>query len=138
MDGGIQTEPWGLNVANDLTLLTPHIEQLRQRLAQTADTERSLVQDLGDALKRFDQDTLQSVRNVTFEHEERRAGILAELRALAASIGTFMPAREASETAVIEQHNEAPYARANGHERPRYHDELELNLHTLLKERSRH
>jgi hypothetical protein len=126
-------------VANDLTLLTPHIEQLRQRLAQTADAERSLVQHLGDALKRFDQDTLQSVRNVTFEHEERRAGILAELQALAASIGTFMPAREASETAVIEQHNEAPYyARANGHERPSYHDELELNLHTLLKERSRH
>ena len=125
-------------MANDLTNLVPHVEEMRARLSQTASTERSLVQQLSDALKRFDQDALQSVRNVTFEHEERRAGILAELQALAASIGTFMPAREASETAVIEQHNEAPYARANGHERPSYHDELELNLHTLLKGRSRH
>ena len=127
----------GLNVANDLTHLTSHIEQVRQRLAQTAATERSLVQDLGDALKRFDQDTLQNVRNVASEHEARRAGILNELHALAASIGKFLPAREASETAVIEQHNGAPYARANGHERTSYHDELEANLHALLTEGSR-
>ena len=128
-----------MNVANDLTHLTSHIEQVRQRLAQTAHTERSLVQELGDALKRFDQDTLQNVRNVAAEHEARRSGILNELHALAASIGTFLPAREATETAVIEQHNEAPYyARANGHERPSYHDELELNLRALLTEGSRH
>ena len=69
----------GLNVANDLTHLTSHIEQVRQRLAQTAHTERSLVQELGDALKRFDQDTLQNVRNIAAEHEARRSGILNEL-----------------------------------------------------------
>jgi len=125
-------------VAKDLTHLTSHIEQVRQRLAQTAHTERSLVQELGDALKRFDQDTLQNVRNVAAEHEARRSGILNELQALAASIGTFQLAREASETAVIEQHNEAPYARANGHERLSYHDEIELNLRALLTEGSRH
>ena len=126
-------------MANDLTQLTSHIEQVRQRLTQTAHTERSLVQDLGDALKRFDQDTLQNVRNVAAEHEARRSGILNELHALAASIGTFLPAREATETAVIEHHNEAPYhARANGHERLSYHDELEANLHALLTEGSRH
>jgi cell division septum initiation protein DivIVA len=127
----------GLNVANDLKQLTSHIEQLRQRLAQTADTERSLVQGLSDALKRFDQEILQNVRTVAAEHEARRTGILNELHALAASIGTFLPAREASEMAVIEQHNEAPYALANGHERPSYHDELELNLRALLTEGSR-
>ena len=125
-------------MANDLTQLTPHIEQLRQRLAQTADAERSLVQSLSDALNRFDQETLQNVRNIAAEHEARRSGILNELHALAASIGTFLPAREASETAVIEQHNEASYARANGHERPSYHDEIEQNLRALLTEGSRH
>ena len=89
-------------MANDLTQLTSHIEQVRQRLAQTAATERSLVQDLGDALKRFDQETLQNVRNVAAEHEARRSGILNELQALASSIGKFLPARGASETAMIE------------------------------------
>ena len=127
-----------MNVANDLTHLTSHIEQVRQRLAQTADTERSLVQDLSDALKRFDQETLQNVRNVAAEHEARRSGILNELQALASSIGKFLPARGASEAAVIERHNEAPYARPNGHERASYHDELEANLHALLTEGSRH
>ena len=88
-------------MANDLTHLTSHIEQVRQRLAQTADTERSLIQQLSDALKRFDQETLQNVRNVASEHEARRAGILNELQALAASIGTFLPARETVEPAAI-------------------------------------
>ena len=103
------------------------IELLRRRLAQTADTERSLVQELSDALKRFDQETFKNVRDVAAEHEAWRSGILNELHALAARIGTFLPAREASETPVIEQHNE-PHARTNGHDRPSYHDELELNM----------
>jgi len=87
-------------VANDLTHLTSHIEQVRQRLAQTADTERSLVRELSDALKRFDQETLQNVRNVAAEHEARRSGILNELQALAGSIGKFLPAREPVEPVV--------------------------------------
>ena len=74
---------------------------MRQRLAQTAHTERALVQELGDALKRFDQDTLQNVRNVSAEHQARRAGILDELHALAGSIGTFLPAREPVEPVAI-------------------------------------
>ena len=117
-----------MNVANDLTHLTSHIEQVRQRLAQTADAERALVQDLGDAFKRFDQETLQNVRNVASEHEARRAGILNELQALAASIGTFLPAREPGEPAAILR--QAP--------KLSYHDELEANLHALLTEGSRH
>ena len=104
----------GLNVANDLTHLTSHIEQVRQRLAQTGDTERSLIQQLSDALKRFDQETLQNVRNVASEHEARRAGILNELQALAASIGAFLPARERVEPVAISQENGHPHAPAVG------------------------
>ena len=134
----------GLNVANDLTQLTSHIGQLRQRLAQTADTERSLVQSLSDALKRFDQDTLQNVRTVAAEHEARRAGILNELHALAASIGTFLPAREASETAVIEQHSGHPNAPVGGDWRQAaktYEDELHFLIrdgHLLIGKGSSH
>jgi hypothetical protein len=42
-------------MANDLTNLIPHIEEVRTRLSQTANAERSLVEQLSDALKRFDQ-----------------------------------------------------------------------------------
>ena len=108
-----------MNVANDLTHLTSHIEQVRQRLAQTAATERSLVQELGDALKRFDQDTLQNVRNVASEHEARRTGILNELQALAASIGKFLPAREPVEPVTITQENGHLHAPAVGDWRQR-------------------
>ena len=133
-------------MANDLTQLTSHIEQVRQRLAQTAATERSLVQDLGDALKRFDQDTLQNVRNVAAEHEARRSGILNELHALAASIGTFLPAREPNEPVAISQENAQPHAPAAGDWRQAtknlsYEEELDSlirNGHLLIGKSSPH
>lgn len=76
-------------MTRELTQLTPHIEEMRTKLADTADAERALVQSLSDALKRMDQDTLQGVRTMAAEHKARRADILDELQALAASIGTF-------------------------------------------------
>ncbi len=78
-------------MANDLTNLHPHIEEMRVRLSETANTERSLVQSLSDALNRLDQDILQSVRNIAADHETRRDAILDELQALAGSIGMFRP-----------------------------------------------
>jgi hypothetical protein len=117
----------GLNVANELTELTPHINEMRTKLSQTADHERSLIQALSDELKRMDQETLQNVRNIGAEHEARRAGILLELQALAASIGTFQPARE--QQASIQQ---------PAGPRLSYHDELEASLRALLTEESRH
>jgi hypothetical protein len=90
-------------MANDLTELTPHINEMRTKLSQTAEHERSLVQALSDALKRMGQETLQNVRNIGAEHEARRAGIMIELQALAASIGTFQPSREPVEPATQQQ-----------------------------------
>jgi hypothetical protein len=120
-------------MSKDLTQLTPHIDEMRTKLAQTADAERSLVQSLSDALKRFDQDTLQNIRTVAAEHEARRTGILNELQALAASIGTFQPARAPVEPVAISQDNGHPHAPAVGDWRQAtknlsYHDELELLL----------
>jgi hypothetical protein len=83
-------------MANDLTELTPHINEMRTKLSQTADHERSLTQALSDALERMDHETLRSVRTLAAEHEARRAGILLELQGLAASIGTFQPRHEAA------------------------------------------
>ena len=127
-------------MANDLTHLTSHIEQVRQRLAQTAAAERSLVQELGDALKRFDQDTLQNVRTIAADHEARRSGILDELHALAGSIGTFRPVREPVEPVAISQENGRPHAPVGGDWRqaPKtlsYEDELDFlirNGHLLI------
>ncbi len=113
---------------NDLTRLTPHIDEMRTKLSQTAEHECSLVEALSDELKRFDQETLRRVRNMAAEHEARRAGILNELQALAESVGTFQPRRETVEPA-IQPHREP---------RLSYHDELEANLHALLTDESRH
>ena len=85
--------------------------------------ERSLTQALSNELHRMDQATLQNVRNISPEHEARRAGILIELQALAASIGTFQPARE----------QQVPIQQQAG-PRLSYHDELEASLQALLRE----
>jgi hypothetical protein len=122
----------GLNVANELTELTPHITAMRTKLSQTAEHERLLTQALSDELKRMDQQTLQSVRSLSAEHEARRAGILLELQALAASMGTFLPARDPVESVTISQDGR-PHATAVGDWRQAtknlsYHDELEFLL----------
>ena len=115
----------GFHMPNELTELTPHINEMRTKLSQTADHERSLTQALSDELGRMDQQTLQSVRSLSAEHEARRAGILLELQALAASIGTFQPARQ--QQVPIQQQAEP---------RLSYHDELEASLRALLTEES--
>ena len=73
----------GLDMTNDATKLIQHIDGMRARLAQTANIERSLVEELGDQLNRLDQELVQSIRNVATGHEARRGAILNELQALA-------------------------------------------------------
>jgi hypothetical protein len=118
---------------NDLMKLAPHVELARATLTQTAEHERALVHALSNEMKRFDQQTLQSIRTLSAEHEARRAGILDELQALASGIGTFQPAREVP-TAI--QHGGMRNAPVSQSENS-YHDELERNLRALMDERSR-
>jgi len=120
-------------MTNDATKLIQHIDEMRARLAQTAHGERALVESLGDALNRLDQDILQNIRNVATGHEARRGAILNELQALAGSIGRFLPAREPVEPVTISQENGHPHAPAVGDWRQatknlNYHDELEFLL----------
>ena len=90
-------------MTKDLTNLHPHIEEMRTRLSQMADTERSQVQNLSDALNHIDQQLLQEIRRVGTEHQDRRGGILNELQALARTMGQFLPTREPVEPAAQRQ-----------------------------------
>jgi len=70
------------------TTLVEQIEEMRIRMHEQARSEQDLVKALGEALKRADERLLEAVRNVAFEHEMRRDGILRELQALAMRVGT--------------------------------------------------
>ena len=61
-------------MTNDLTKLVHHINEMRSRLSQTGHTERSLVELLGDALNRLDQEMLQNIRNIAAGHEVAARG----------------------------------------------------------------
>src|SRR5712691_3541598 len=130
-------------MTKDMTKLVQHIDEMRARLSQTAHSERSLVESLGDALNRLDQDILQSVRNIAAGHEARRGAILNELQALACSIGMFLPARETVEPVAISQENGHPYAPAGGDWRLAtrnlsFHEELDSLLNGHLNGNGSH
>jgi hypothetical protein len=118
---------------SDMTKLLQHIDEMRARLTQMAHSERSLVEALGDALIRLDQEILQNIRNIATGHETRRGAILNELKALAGSIGMFLPAREPVEPVAISHDNGHPNAPAGGDWRKAamnvsYQDELDFLL----------
>jgi hypothetical protein len=70
-----------------MTKLMQYVEEMRVRLSEIARDEQALVQKLGDALNRLDQQLLGGVRTIATEHELRREDILGELQGLADSIG---------------------------------------------------
>src|SRR5262245_5450851 len=76
------------------TTLLEQIEEMRIRMHQQSRREQELVNTLGLALRRADEKLLEAVRNVAFEHEARREGIMNELQALASRMGTLPLAQE--------------------------------------------
>ena len=70
-----------------MTKLTQYVEEMRMRLSEIARDEQALVQALGDALNRLDQQLLGGVRTIATEHQLRREDILGELQGLADGIG---------------------------------------------------
>jgi len=70
-----------------MTKLLQHIEEMRVRLSEIAGDEQALVQALGDAFKRLDQQLLRNVRTTAADHELRREEILGELHDIADGIG---------------------------------------------------
>jgi hypothetical protein len=66
-----------------MTKLLQHIEEMHVRLSEIAGDEQALVQALGDAFKRLDQQLLRNVRSTAADHGLRREEILGELQDLA-------------------------------------------------------
>jgi hypothetical protein len=97
-----------------MSRLIEHIEQVRRRLTEIANSELSLVRALGDALSRVDEKLLRDVRHVTAEHEARRGEILNELQVLAARIGAF-PAPPEPIPAIGDETSASMYDGVNGH-----------------------
>jgi hypothetical protein len=81
------TDSATMNRGRRMTKLLQHIEEMRIRLSEIASGERVLVQALGDALNRLDQQLLRGVRMIATEHWLRREEILGELWDLAGGIG---------------------------------------------------
>ena len=75
------------------TTLVEQIEEMRIHMHEVSRREQHLVNALGLALKRTDAKLLEAVRSVAVEQEFRRGGIMQELHALAARIGTFPASR---------------------------------------------
>ena len=79
------------------TTLVEQIEKMRIRMHEESRRDQHLVHALGLAQKRADEKLLEAVRSVVAEHESRREGIMQELHALAARMGTLpVPQRRAA------------------------------------------
>jgi hypothetical protein len=92
-----------------MTKLLQHIEEIRVRLSEIAGDEQALVQALGDAFKRLDQQLLRNVRTTAADHGLRREEILGELQDLAVFRQPLAPPQAPEEL--------LPSRRANGFKR---------------------
>lgn len=61
-----------------------NIQELLSRLKDSSRNELELVRELGEAIRRVDDQLLSEVRNVTMLHALRREAIFGELQTLAA------------------------------------------------------
>jgi hypothetical protein len=74
--------------------LAEELEEMRIRMHDLATTEHDLMNALGDALNNADSRLLDDLRNLTSDHDARRAAIVDELRRLASRLGTLPGAGE--------------------------------------------
>ena len=89
-----------------MTSLHQLIEEMRVRLAESSTNETALVRSLADALRQTDEKLLRDVRNVTIDHETRRAAILGEMQNLAARLCS-LPVHHGPQMGSIEQQQPA-------------------------------
>lgn len=69
-----------------MTGLPETAEQLLKRLDDNTRAEMDLVRELGEAIRRADDQLLKEVRTVTRLHEMRREAIFGELQTLASQL----------------------------------------------------
>jgi hypothetical protein len=86
-----------------------HVEEMRVQLAEASTSELALIRSLSDALRRIDDKLLSELRNVTVEHESRRAAIMGEVLTLAGRLCALPEPQQAAPAAGSIEH--ARYAR---------------------------
>lgn len=69
--------------------LSQKLAEMHRRLAETAQEEQALVRALNAALNHVDEKLISEIRQVTLQHEQRRAVIMNELQLLATRLCTF-------------------------------------------------
>ena len=90
--------------------LSQKLAEMHRRLAENAQEEQALVRALNAALNHVDDKLLSEIRQVTAQHEVRRAVIMNELQILASRLCAF-PAPAGEPIAAIDDEN------FNGHHR---------------------
>lgn len=87
--------------------LSQKLAEMHRRLAETTQEEQALIRALNAALNHVDEKLLSEIRQVTTQHEARRAVIMNELQLLASRI-CALPAPAAEPMPAIEDANFAP------------------------------
>lgn len=94
--------------------LSQKLAEMHRRLAENTQEEQALIRALNAALNHVDDKLLAEIRQVTAQHEARRAVIMNELQLLASRLCAF-PVQGGEAVALESSHHPAPIAaQANG------------------------
>ena len=95
--------------------LSQKLAEMHRRLAENTQEEQALIRALNAALNHVDDKLLSEIRQVTAQHEARRAVILNELQLLAGRLCSF-PAQPVDAVAIEDGHHHAPIStNSNGY-----------------------
>lgn len=92
--------------------LSHKLAEMHRRLAESTQEEQALIRALDAALNHVDDKLLQEIRQVTAQHEARRAVIMTELQQLAGRLCAIPVSASEPLTAIESDARPAP---ANGH-----------------------
>jgi hypothetical protein len=83
--------------------LSQKLAEMHRRLAENAQEEQALVRALNAALNHVDEKLLSEIRQVTAQHEVRRAMIMNELQGLASRLCAFPAPGKEPVAAIVDQ-----------------------------------
>ncbi len=86
--------------------LSHKLAEMHRRLAESTQEEQALIRALNAALNHVDEKLLSEIRQVTAQHEQRRAVIMNELQLLAGRLCAF-PVSQGDAVAIESGHHQA-------------------------------
>jgi hypothetical protein len=108
---GLALVPAHHSTGNTMAQLSQKLAEMHRRLAETTQEEQALIRALNAALNHVDEKLLSEIRQVTVQHEQRRALIMNELQLLASRL-CAIPLQGAEPLTAIE--HALPPAHQNG------------------------